>query len=125
MRDTDWDSGGTMSLKALADITLERVTTRDSTGTRRENSVPTPVKTWDTSRDAPDLRDAANAAVPRPTSDDEPELLHEWRAGIARIDPDRPPKGYPPVVWHQMHRDGHLFLSTWGTQTAQGPSLSS
>ena len=47
---------------------------------------------------------------------DEPAQLREWRAGIARIDRDRPPKGFPATDWHHLHRDAGPFLATWGVK---------
>ena len=35
---------------------------------------------------------------------DEPDQLREWRAGMARIDRDRPPKGFPAKDWQALHQ---------------------
>jgi hypothetical protein len=49
---------------------------------------------------------------------DEPDQLRKWRAGIARIDRDRPPKSYLLADWHRHLADAETFLPQWGAVAA-------
>jgi hypothetical protein len=42
----------------------------------------------------------------------------KWRAGLAALDPNRPPTGFPAPLWRGLIRDAELFLSIWGKQAA-------
>jgi hypothetical protein len=71
-------------------------------------SVPPPAVFAEFSEASPSGRpDPLNAAA-----------VAEWRAGIASLDPNRPPTGFPAPWWRGLIRDAELFLSVWGKQAA-------
>jgi hypothetical protein len=42
-------------------------------------------------------------------------VLRRWAEGLARLDPDRPPRGFSPARWLQLVNDSGLLLDRWGT----------
>lgn len=37
-----------------------------------------------------------------------------WAEGLARLDPDVPPRGFPPLRWMELVNDSGLLLDQWG-----------
>lgn len=102
----------------LKEIELEPFRDSGETAKSVKTAKSAPFDTYDTFGSPSEIPAAGFTATPTRLGADEPEQLRHWRAGLQTLDPDRPPNGYPSELWHQMHRDGIAFLSTWGAQAA-------
>jgi hypothetical protein len=65
------------------------------------------------------IGDSSNNGDVSPVRSTTPAGVPEaWVQGFARLDPNRPPKGFPATWWREVIRDGELFLARWARQAA-------
>jgi hypothetical protein len=119
-RDTARDSGGTVSLKALATKRLGRDTARDSGGTPAKITVPrpeTPVGHFSAS--VPPVLNASDDLAERTAIIEEGAgVPREWAEGFAQLSIMPPPEGVPVHRWRQLIDNAGRFLDHWGAQAA-------
>jgi len=104
-RNSQWDRGGTSSLKQLAAAVLARNISWDKRGTRAAIPVPKSLP----------LVPPVRAAAP-PGAQAVPSVLVPWHAGVAHMQVMDPPPGFSVKRWTRTCLDAAGLLDTHGTE---------